>query len=1109
MQRCEEELAVLQNLLASSLDVICSIDAEGRFMYVSPASQHVWGYLPQEVVGKKYMDMVIAEDHAKTAAAGKAIVGGKNITSFENRYRKKDGSIVPMLWSARWNKEEQVLYCVAKDATQIKEMEKQKLLQERRLRRAYKLTEIAWWEYDVATQTYTSSDEIFHIYGLPIPKNNQNSLQDFLSRVHPDDVAKLQRDLSAVCQDTYFNYEHRIVKPSGEVIYVIHYSEVIRDSDGNPIAIHGTTKDITKRKLQQLKLEASEQRLQEYSQQLSTILESIGDGFFTVDREWKTTYWNRKAEEILQKKKEDILGKNVWEVYPEAVPLKFYKEYHRAIVENTPVHFEEYLASANIWLEVSAFPSSEGLSVYFQNITERKLQEKALQLAHERFELASKATSDVVWDWDLHTDEVYFSENYTQLFGHELTSDNVHKAWGEYVHPEDWTATLASLQNALNDSSVQQWEAAYRFYRKDKSVAHVYDRGYIMRDADGTALRMVGSIQDITKLKEAECAIARSERRFKAMVQSGKDLIMLLNPSFECIYTSPNYKAVLGYSPDELSGFLPHDKVHPDDYQHLLQAAQAIFTTPSVLLPRFRFQTKDGNYRWYEATLSNNLTNPDIEAIVSNIRDVTERVAAEEEMRKLSLVAKETVNAVIITDAEDKIIWVNKAFSDITEYSFEEALGKQPGVLLQGEKTSERTRHYLRKCVAHRLPFSCEILNYTKSGREYWLEIKGQPLFNEQGELKSFFAIQTDITARKEAEAALKTSEEKYKLLFSTSPLPKWIFDAETLTVVDVNKASCDLYGYSREEFLRMKMQDLRNPEDEAEMYTAIQGLISKKSKSFNKVVRHKKKNGETFYIDITSFPIELATGLHFMVSGTDMTEKLQLQQQLIAEKVAAQKKVARAIIQAQETERSEIGKEMHDNVCQLLTTSKLYIENVKHCPEQQDTFLKKGVDLLLQSINEIRYLSRQLVSPVLSDDSFEASVGEVLHHYRSLNLFEIGFRYEAGVELLDRDLKTTIIRILQEAFNNTVKYAKASTVHVSISSTADTLRFSYSDNGVGFDPGSTKRGIGLSNIKNRADAYRGKVAVRAAPEKGCTIDISFPLTEKTEPVQFTSLIQA
>ena len=118
-----KELADMRNLLDSSLDVICSFDHEGRFLYASKAAKRMWGYEPEEIIGTLYMDLVHPDDHPKTIAAAEAIISGINVTNFDNRYLKKDGTLIPIVWSATWDMDKQVMNCIAKDATEKKQLE--------------------------------------------------------------------------------------------------------------------------------------------------------------------------------------------------------------------------------------------------------------------------------------------------------------------------------------------------------------------------------------------------------------------------------------------------------------------------------------------------------------------------------------------------------------------------------------------------------------------------------------------------------------------------------------------------------------------------------------------------------------------------------------------------------------------------------------------------------------------------------------------------------------------------------------------------------------------------------------------------------------------------
>lgn len=117
----------------------------------------------------------------------------------------------------------------------------------------------------------------------------------------------------------------------------------------------------------------------------NTILESIGDAFFAVDKEWVVTYWNRTAEEVLFKTKQEMVGRNLWEVFDNAVGSESYRQYYRAVQANCHVHFEDYFEPLDKWYEVSAYPSAVGLSVYFKDITERKQHQAVLRESKQRY----------------------------------------------------------------------------------------------------------------------------------------------------------------------------------------------------------------------------------------------------------------------------------------------------------------------------------------------------------------------------------------------------------------------------------------------------------------------------------------------------------------------------------------------------------------------------------------------------------------------------------------------------------------------------------------------------------------------------------------------------
>ncbi|WP_121354356.1 sensor histidine kinase [Flavisolibacter nicotianae] len=834
----QEQLKGQQRLLDFSPDVLCSFDSEGRFLMSNTASQKVWGYFPDELVGRCFTELVVPEDREAAWTIVAAAKADGDVRHFQNRTLRKDGSVVPILWMLQWEKGNGVVYAVAKDATEKVREEKTWKRQEDRLLRAYKLAGIGWWEWDVASQRSTISDELYELYGLRREDYPDFTIAHYYTLIHPDDITIVQQANTNSLQGRPSQYKHRMIRPSGEVIYVVNDVRVILDANGNVVVMYGTTKDITESKKAELALRSSEQRL-------TQTLENIDDGFITMDRQWTVLYINRKMEEMLPRTRKDIVGKNFWKELGDAVPQKYYSEYHRAFAENKPVHFEEYDAALGTWVEVSAYPSAEGLSIYVKDITERKQQQEALRESNQRYEYVTKATSDAIWDWDLQTNELFWGAGVQAIFGHHISKQNANmESWMRNVHPDDLERVMLGLQNVIGQTG-NIWIDKYRYQKNDGSYAYVIDKGFVIRDETGKATRMVGAMQD--------------------------------------------------------------------------------------------------------------------------------------------------------------------------------------------------------------------------------------------------------ITLQREAEQIIKVSAEQFRLLFFKSPKPKWIFRSEDWQITEVNQAAIDLYGYSREEFLSLRIPDLKVEADLPEFYSLMEHQIEQ----YQTIVRHVKKNGEVFYSELSTNAIDLATGRHFIVSGDDMTDKLRLQQKLIEEKIAAQKEIAKAILDTQERERSEIGKELHDNVNQLLTTAKLYIENIHYFPEQREAFVQKGVSLLQRSIDEIRFLSKQLVTPVMHDIGFEATIEELISHYQSLQLFEIGLHYAICEEVLDQGLKLTIYRIIQEQLNNIVKYAQASLVQVAVEYGENELKVVISDNGVGFDSRKISKGLGLKNMKNRADVYKGQVDIQAEPGEGSTITVTFPLLEQ------------
>lgn len=351
-----------------------------------------------------------------------------------------------------------------------------------------------------------------------------------------------------------------------------------------------------------------------------------------------------------------------------------------------------------------------------------------------------------------------------------------------------------------------------------------------------------------------------------------------------------------------------------------------------------------------------------------------------------------------------------------------------------------------------------------------------------------------DVTEKLKAEKALKESEELYRSFFENSPLPIWVCDRNTLQFYEVNDAAIKLYGYTKEEFLHLSAFDIR-PIDEHERINQYLENHNSPTK-YSGIRNHRKKGGELIRVDIALDTITYKGKDALLIVINDITEKIRLQNELIEEKNNHLREVTKATIAGQEKERAEVGKELHDNVNQILASAKLYLSSALTTSDKKDEMMEESKKLIDSGIQEIRKLSKSLVPPSLGKSTLQESIEQLVDPVRIITDKKI----ETSLSLTDETilcnhLKITIYRIIQEQMNNIMKYADATLIRIILKQEKNTIWLVVSDNGKGFDVKAKRKGIGLTNITNRAEVYNGKVSIKSSPGNGCSLSVLFTLS--------------
>jgi len=259
------------------------------------------------------------------------------------------------------------------------------------------------------------------------------------------------------------------------------------------------------------KVEDTGTALTQSNERLEETFLRITDAFLAVDKNWNYTYVNKQLGEMVNRTPESLIGKNMWEEFPGAVGSATYKIFHQAMKEQQYMWNEDYFAGLDLWQENHVYPSPDGLSVYIRDVSEKKRKERELEESYQRYQYVTKATSDAIWDWDLLKGTIYWGDGFESNFGYkpgDLKPDIT--SWTTHIHAEDFDRVSKSIYNAIEGDGFL-WKNEYRYLKADGSFAYVIDKGFIIRNSEGKAIRMIGAMQDFTERKESELALKQSE----------------------------------------------------------------------------------------------------------------------------------------------------------------------------------------------------------------------------------------------------------------------------------------------------------------------------------------------------------------------------------------------------------------------------------------------------------------------------------------------------------------------------------------------------------------------------------------------------------------------
>ncbi len=373
-----------------------------------------------------------------------------------------------------------------------------------------------------------------------------------------------------------------------------------------------------------------------------------------------------------------------------------------------------------------------------------------------------------------------------------------------------------------------------------------------------------------------------------------------------------------------------------------------------------------------------------------------------------------------------------------------------------------------------------------------WLSMNIEPVKDKNDIVKACVFTFIDITQQEKVNKDLKIL-----LLAATKVNNSVVVTDSKRKIVWANDAFTRNTGYSFEEVEgKVPGHFLQGKETDQQTVKYMREQL-RKQLPFECEIQNYRKNGEIFWMRLNVQPLfnddNSLSG--YLGVGTDITEQKKLQEKLIQQRVEVQKEITRATIAGQEKERNELGRELHDNINQILAATKIQLECYIKSEKGKPECIAASLEYLKLAISEIRNLSRHLVAPRFHDNQLIDEISLVIEH--------LGLKEKTSIEAANFDIKNvadevklTLFRIIQEQLNNIIKYAKAQFILLKLETNDQGVTLFISDDGVGFDTSQKRDGIGLNNIHNRVELLGGSAQIISAPGKGCQLQISIPLNK-------------
>ncbi len=808
-----------RTIVETSHELIWILDKDFRFTFVNDASREVYGIIPENMLGRKMNEFVSDEQSMNNIdIIAETIESGKQAFQTQNEIIDHDGKVKHLLSNCVIIKNKKGVFAglcgTSLDITErveaenrikylnriyallsninkliVRASDKERILTEAcRLAVEYGKFKMAWIgvpdiETGMLEKMYRYGDEDNYLDSLNISIDEPENIRGPIVKAIKENTYYVSNDIEhdaslmnwrkGSLEKGFKSFATFPIEVKNKVVAVYNIYSDQKNFFGKQETelLLELVEDISFA-LEFIEIESQRQAIEK---RYKNIVESTPVAIFT-HLEGNITYINPAAVKILGAASyKDFLNKSLFEI--------IHKDYHSIVKERIlriqkgiPANEleQKYIRAdgSTIDVMVSAIPYKQdgvsGAQVFFRDISEQKKAKQDIIEVNERLNMVTKATNDAIWDWNLITDEMWWSEGFNELFGH--TADEIQKgadSWINRIHPQDLDFVMTGIKGVI-DGGKEFWFDEYRFRKKDNTYAYVFDRGYVIRDSDGKPYRMIGSMIDITYRKKMEEDLKASEEKYRSIYENSPSIIVVIDKEYSVISTN---RTNVNFPAEDIIGRSVLDLSASEDTPALKKAYEYSFRTSKPTTYTSRSFDNNHNIAFYDVMVAPQIKNGKVEFLTLIATDITEKVKSEaaliESRARLKALVDSAMDAILSLNSKKEIVLFNEAAEKMFKYSFDEVNNKGLNILFP-EKYYEQ--HYEMFYVntdgnqSNGVGGNLGILTGLRSdGTEFPIEASISQI-NVNGETY-YTAIFRDVTDRMEYENTINTSNEKLHAL--------------------------------------------------------------------------------------------------------------------------------------------------------------------------------------------------------------------------------------------------------------------------------------------------------------------------------------------------------